>query len=330
VDKRSDLFSLGAILYRMVTGYGPFQGNSATTVCFKVANRDPIRATALDPDLPPEVDSLVARAMAKDPSQRYQRGLDFALDLHEVRQRLSKGSKGGLQFTKTGEPIVPPVIDDVTYDSSASRLSLSSAENPAPAAVGAPSLVPPQAPTWWRTPAVRLWMASSVAITLFGVLAFQHFRSSRLASQTGAPAAVGVAAVPIPLVSNAGSNVQGARKVLNVKIPARTVADSRLDIHIEHRFSEADLSLWIDNKLAFEHTLKAQSKKHWNPFRVDVRETESVHLSAGEHSIRIRVRSLPDQFDQSSTILGSFANDHPALLQINFERQRKAMRLSLR
>jgi serine/threonine protein kinase len=62
VDKRSDLFSLGAILYHMVTGYGFFQGNSATTLCFKVANHDPLRATAIDPDLPPELDSIIARA----------------------------------------------------------------------------------------------------------------------------------------------------------------------------------------------------------------------------------------------------------------------------
>src|SRR5580698_5474221 len=97
VDKRSDLFSLGAILYHMVTGYGPFQGNSATTVCFKVANHDPLRATAIDPDLPPELDSVIARAMAKDPALRYQRGLEFALDLRELRGRrhtISKGASG--------------------------------------------------------------------------------------------------------------------------------------------------------------------------------------------------------------------------------------------
>jgi len=55
VDKRSDLFSLGAILYHMVTGYGPFQGNSATTGCFKVANHDKVRATAIDADLTHEL-----------------------------------------------------------------------------------------------------------------------------------------------------------------------------------------------------------------------------------------------------------------------------------
>lgn len=52
VDGRSDLFSLGVILYAMVTGHSPFHGNSATTVCFKVVNRDPMPASALDMDLP--------------------------------------------------------------------------------------------------------------------------------------------------------------------------------------------------------------------------------------------------------------------------------------
>src|SRR4029077_4672699 len=55
VDGRSDLFSLGGILFAMVTGHSPFQGTSATTVCFKVANREPIAASALDMTLPPQL-----------------------------------------------------------------------------------------------------------------------------------------------------------------------------------------------------------------------------------------------------------------------------------
>src|SRR5437667_7850930 len=50
VDGRSDLFSLGALLYTLLTGFSPFQGSSAITVCFKVANRDPLHATVLAPE----------------------------------------------------------------------------------------------------------------------------------------------------------------------------------------------------------------------------------------------------------------------------------------
>jgi serine/threonine-protein kinase len=87
VDGRSDLFSLGAILYTCVTGYRPFQGNSATTVCFKVANRDPLPATALAPETPHELDAIIERALAKTPAERYQRGQDFADDLRKLREK---------------------------------------------------------------------------------------------------------------------------------------------------------------------------------------------------------------------------------------------------
>ena len=55
VDGRSDLFSLGVILYTVVTGHRPFQGNSALTVSYRVVNRDPIPATLLDTELPPSL-----------------------------------------------------------------------------------------------------------------------------------------------------------------------------------------------------------------------------------------------------------------------------------
>ena len=63
---------------------------------------------------------------------------------------------------------------------------------------------------------------------------------------------------------------------------------------------------------------------------MDVRETETVRLAAGQHRLLVRVRSAPEKYEQSASILGNFAKDHPATLQINFERQGNAMRLALR
>src|ERR1700758_4455767 len=100
VDGRSDLFSLGVILYAMVTGHSPFQGTSATTVCFKVANREPVPVSALDLNLPRELDTVIARSLAKDPKKRYQRGAEFAEAVAELRA-LVLGGTGLISRTGT-------------------------------------------------------------------------------------------------------------------------------------------------------------------------------------------------------------------------------------
>jgi serine/threonine protein kinase len=84
-DARSDLFSLGVVLYTVLTGHRPFQGNSTATVCFKLVHRDPIPVSAWSVDLPPDLDQLLARALAKDPVDRFQTGSEMAQD--EPRNR---------------------------------------------------------------------------------------------------------------------------------------------------------------------------------------------------------------------------------------------------
>jgi len=106
-DGRSDLFSLGVILYAMVTGHSPFQGDSATTVCFKVANRDPLPPSALDLNLPRELDAVITRAMAKDPKRRYQRGSDFAEAVAQLHAQILPPSSPTRTGTRTGT-VAPP------------------------------------------------------------------------------------------------------------------------------------------------------------------------------------------------------------------------------
>ena len=119
VDGRSDLFSLGVILYTMLTGYRPFQGNSALTVSFKVVNREPIPATLLDTELPAGLDRIIERAMAKVPAERYQSGTEMVQDIQKLRAGKKPGSKTKLASSlvagsavKTGPvEVQPPVLD---------------------------------------------------------------------------------------------------------------------------------------------------------------------------------------------------------------------------
>jgi eukaryotic-like serine/threonine-protein kinase len=100
VDGRSDLFSLGVILYMLLTGHRPFQGNSPITISLKVVNHEPVPAAAFDLDLPRGLDHVLSRALAKDPAQRYQRGMEMSLDLQNILA-------GHEPWSKAKHPITP-------------------------------------------------------------------------------------------------------------------------------------------------------------------------------------------------------------------------------
>jgi len=85
-DARSDLFSLGVVLYSMITGFRPFQGNSAKTVVFKVMNIDPVPVTSFQTEVSPELDAIVSRAIAKDPEDRYPSGAALARAIQRFRE----------------------------------------------------------------------------------------------------------------------------------------------------------------------------------------------------------------------------------------------------
>lgn len=80
VDGRADLFSLGVILYWLLTGEKPFTGDD-DAVLFKLVYRDPLPPSEQVPALGPQVDAVLARALAKQPELRYQTGQQFADDL---------------------------------------------------------------------------------------------------------------------------------------------------------------------------------------------------------------------------------------------------------
>jgi len=111
-DARSDLFSLGVVLYTMLTGHRPFQGNSTATVCFKVANRDPVPVSAWNLDFPPGLDELVARAMAKDPAERFQTGQEMARELQAFREAHASPPRplAGILRIIGQEPAAPEAI----------------------------------------------------------------------------------------------------------------------------------------------------------------------------------------------------------------------------
>ena len=81
VDARSDVYSTGCVLYELVTGAPPFVGDSPVAVAYQHVREDPTPPSAYDDELPPEVDAVVLKAMAKNPANRYQSADEMRADL---------------------------------------------------------------------------------------------------------------------------------------------------------------------------------------------------------------------------------------------------------
>jgi eukaryotic-like serine/threonine-protein kinase len=90
VDGRSDIFSLGVVLYELLTSRKPFQGENLTAISYKIVHEEFTPPAELSPEVPVDFNAIVARAMAKDPWNRYQRGKDLALALHQLKARLEE------------------------------------------------------------------------------------------------------------------------------------------------------------------------------------------------------------------------------------------------
>ena len=106
LDGRTDLFSLGIVIYEMATGRQAFPGATSAAVFDAILNRTPVAAESLNPKIPPKLDQILSKALEKDRRLRYQTASDLRVDLQRLKRETeaSPGTESGRQTTTTEVP----------------------------------------------------------------------------------------------------------------------------------------------------------------------------------------------------------------------------------
>ena len=110
IDYRSDLFSLGVVIYEMITGRRPFEGENQAAIVQAILHQTPEPLARYKADVPNELEHIVSKALRKVPAQRYQGGADMIADLETVKDTMKQVSS----LTTTPIPTPPPAADTTT------------------------------------------------------------------------------------------------------------------------------------------------------------------------------------------------------------------------
>ena len=192
VDGRSDIFSCGVILYQFLTGEKPFSG-TVTTIMHKVLKEEPMAPSMLDATLPPAWDVIVKRAMAKNPSDRYQSAAKFAADIAAVAQgRTPSAMTAAVDATLVDAAPDATLVEATVIDSSAHP----AAAPAAPARAPAKALV--EAPSKWINAGVLAAVAAVALLAAIGGIYVMGALKTDMPAEGAAtkPAPSAVAAAP--------------------------------------------------------------------------------------------------------------------------------------
>ena len=211
VTASSDLYSVGIVLYEMLTGKVPFSGDSAIEIAMKHLNDAPKPPSKIRPEIPEELDQVVLRALAKNPEDRYQTAEEFSEDLHRV---------------EAGLPLAPETADAATALLTGAAIGLAgdggstevlagtAVTQPQSTAPQAPRRPPPYGPGYYDEPPPkrRRWLPWVVVALLLAAAGFAGwYVFSQIQDQLAAnepvavPSVVGLKEQPaVTLIRNAG------------------------------------------------------------------------------------------------------------------------------
>ncbi|MBI1951717.1 MAG: serine/threonine protein kinase [Acidobacteria bacterium] len=302
VDGRTDQFSLGVILYQLLTGEKPFVGESVTAISYQVVNIDPPPPSKLNPALRPSFDRIMRKAVAKSPRDRYARCQDLAADLKAAVA----------EWRSSAEQSTPPTL--VSREDAQGQAS-------EPASGGARGITF-LAPRFARlfapggSPFGIGWVAFLVCLVLLASAPFLLYRSP--AGRAGSQ--------PLGLLTSPASSGRlekspdGALAGLGaVPGPPDTVPvqAARLRLSLQHRFDSGRIEVRLDGSPLLEEKLKSPSGK--------TRFMRTIGIPPGSHRVEVRVVSGKD-FDDIVGIQGDFRPKEQRNLNVSISPMTKRLK----
>jgi protein kinase-like protein len=296
VDGRSDLFSLGIVLYLMLTGSKPFAGDSVNEIALKIVQADPKPPSQVNPALNAEFDYVVAKAMAKRPADRYQTGQQLAADLEDLRQgvtpRTKQAATGKVERTQAQRAMARP------GEAGGETLVMGSTQSLTGAHV-APTVTSRLQAIWHLPLAARIALMVGVLLVLGAGLGFV-FRGGR------------------PPV---GQDVESGT-------PAATAAPveqetAELHLHGVHPFHSGELTVYVDDAAVQIIPLHGGGVRKRFFFSKGVSLAGSfdrvVSVPAGDHQIKVRI--VAGEFDQAGQIEAQLPPHTEKMLEVSVRRR---------
>jgi serine/threonine-protein kinase len=218
VTASSDLYSVGIVLYEMLTGKVPFSGDSAIEIAMKHLNDAPKPPSKIRPEIPEELDQVVLRALAKNPEDRYQTAEEFSEDLHRVEAGLPLAPETADAATALLTGVTVPLAGQ---GGSTEVLGATAVTRPQGAPPQAPRRPPPYGPGYYEEPPRRRrrwgpWLLVALLLAAAGVAGWYVF--SQIQDQLAANEPV---AVP---------NVVGLKQQAAVNL----ITDAGFEPKVEH------------------------------------------------------------------------------------------------